>query len=220
MTPLRVLDLFSGAGGAAWGYALAGFVVVGLDVLPQPHYPFEFHLGDALDPATWPPGPFDAIHASPVCKLFTKATGPYRRAGRVYPNQIPRTREVLEASGLPWIIENVPGAPIRPDYRLCGCLFGLATDEGYLVRERWFETSWHGFQLRPPCYHDGKGAVSIAGHGVASWSRAKVGPVLLPGRRALMGCPWMNRNEIAEAIPPAYTEYLGEELREELGAAA
>lgn len=212
----RLLDLFCGAGGAGQGYSDAGYEVVGVDVAPQPHYPFEFHQGDALDPAAWPAQRFDAIHASPVCKLYTKATASWRARGRVYPNQIPATRAALERSGLPWIIENVPGAPIRPDYELCGCLFGLAIDAGYLVRERWFETSWHGFNLRASCHHSGIGAISIAGHGVASWSRAKTGAVLLAERRRLMGCEWMNRNELGEAIPPAYTAYIGAELTAEL----
>jgi len=216
----RVLDLFCGQGGAGQGYHLAGFDVVGLDAVDQPRYPFDFCLGDALDPRTWPPGPFDAYHASPVCKGYSKSSASWRAAGRSYPDQIGRTRSALRLTGRPWIIENVPGAPLRPDYKLCGCMFGLAIEAGYLVRERWFETSWHGFELRPPCHHSGVGAISIAGHGVATWSRAKVGALKLAERRRLMGCEWMDRNGLGEAIPPAYTEYLGARLRDQIGLAA
>jgi DNA (cytosine-5)-methyltransferase 1 len=216
----RLLDLFCGQGGAAQGYYLAGFDVVGLDAVAQPRYPFEFHQGDALDLADWPPGRFDAIHASPVCKGYSKSSASWRKAGREYPNQIPATRRALRLAGVPWVIENVPGAPLRPDFQLCGCLFGLAIAEGYLVRERWFETSWRGFDLRAPCYHSGTGAISIAGHGVATWSRATVGPVKLAERRRLMGCEWMDRNGLGEAIPPAYTEYLGARLLEQVEVAA
>jgi len=208
----RILDLFCGQGGAARGYELAGFTPVGVDIVAQPRYPYEFHLADALRPSSWPVGPFDAIHASPVCKLFTKATQIWRQRGYEYPNQIPATRALLEASRVPWVIENVPGAPIRPDYQLCGCLFDLRIDAGYLVRERWFETSWRGFDLRAPCSHHGTGAISVTGHGVASWSRARVGRVHLAERRRLMGCEWMDRNGLGEAIPPAYTNYVGERL--------
>jgi len=214
MTRPRLLDLFCGQGGAAQGYYLAGFEPVGVDIVAQPRYPFEFHLADALVPSTWPAGPFAAIHASPVCKLHTIATRRWRAAGREYPNQIPPARELLTASGVPWIMENVPGAPLRPDYRLCGCLFDLQIAEGYLVRERWFETSWHGFDLRAPCAHAGRGVgpISISGHGIDGYSRRVVGAIPLARRRALMGCEWMDRNGLGEAIPPAYTRYLGERL--------
>jgi|SRR5215471_4613241 len=212
MTRPRLLDLFCGQGGAAQGYFLAGFEPVGVDIEPQPRYPFEFHQADALVPSTWPAGPFDAIHASPVCKLHTIATRRWRSAGRDYPNQIPPTRTLLRLLGLPWVIENVPRAPLRPDFRLCGCMFGLAVAEGYLVRERWFETSWRGFDLRSPCSHVGAGPISITGHGVDGYSRRKVGAVPIAARRALMGCAWMDRNGLAEAIPPAYTAYVGERL--------
>jgi len=207
-----LLDLFCGQGGAAHGYYLAGFQPVGVDIVAQPKYPYEFHLADALRPSTWPVRAWAAIHASPVCKLYSIGTAAQRSAGRQYPNQIPPTRELLESAGLPYVIENVPGAPIRPDFKLCGCMFGLSISEGYLVRERWFETSWRGFDLRPPCSHIGVGPISISGHGVDRYSRDIVGPVKLARRRILMHCEWMDRNGLGEAIPPPYTEYIGERL--------
>ena len=117
----RLLDLFSGAGGAAVGYHRAGFDVVGVDIEPQPHYPFEFHQADAM---TFPSSGFDAIHASPPCQAFSIAAKYKGTAGR-HKDLLTPTRTRLQAAGLPWVIENVPGAPMRADYLLCGCMFGL-----------------------------------------------------------------------------------------------
>lgn len=118
----------------------------------------------------------------------------------------------IQADALkPWIIENVPGAPMRPDFKLCGCQFGLK-----LRRERWFETSWVGFDLRPACHHPFP-VVSVVGHGTPSWVREQLGynPTIHDYREA-MGINWMNRNELSQAIPPAYTEYIGRILKSEL----
>jgi DNA (cytosine-5)-methyltransferase 1 len=208
----RLLDLFCGAGGAAMGYHRAGFDVIGVDIKPQPHYPFEFHeldalrlLRDVVQGADWHYrhwGPFDAIHASPPCQAFTQAQ---RIHGRVHPDLLTPTRPLLEASGLPWVIENVPGAPMRPDVVLCGSMFG----EPRLKRHRWFECSPSGpvwpFALLPSCTHDDNRIVSVFGHGghiyhgVAEW-------------REVMGIDWMTRDELAQAIPPAYTQWLGAQL--------
>ena len=166
MTRPRILDLFCGAGGAAMGYHRAGFDVVGVDIKPQPRYPFEFVQADAM---TYPLDGFDAIHASPVCKRHSAATPTWARKN--HPNQIPPTRERLIRTGLPWVIENVPGAPLRPDLKLCGCMFGL----NELERERWFETNWATPELRSPCYHRRRpslwpGTVSHLGR---AWPTAK-----------------------------------------------
>ena len=104
----RLLDLFCGAGGAAMGYYRAGFDVVGVDIKPQPRYPFEFHQGDAL---AYPTDRFDAIHASPPCQAYSQGTLSQRARGDVYPDLVAPTRQTLNCSGLPWVIENVPGAP-------------------------------------------------------------------------------------------------------------
>ncbi len=222
MTP-RLLDLFCGAGGAAVGYHRAGFEVVGVDIKPQPNYPFEFIQEDALTAMSdWVAGDthlelgeFDAIHASPPCQAYTQAALSQRNNGKVYPDLIAPTRELLQHTGLPWVIENVPGAPMRCDIRICGCQVGLE-----LRRVRWFETSWHSFEFAHPCHHTGP-VVSVVGHGTPSWVREQLGynPTIAQ-YRAAMGIDWMNRNELSEAIPPAYTELIGSQLMAQLKATA
>jgi DNA (cytosine-5)-methyltransferase 1 len=217
----RLLDLFCGAGGAGMGYHRAGFEVVGIDIAPQPHYPFAFEQADALAYMAWfcggNPSPnrdccgghmhFDAIHASPPCQAYTQATLSQRNAGKVYPDLLGPTRDLLNETRLPWVIENVPGAPMRADLRICGCQVGLK-----LRRVRWFETSWHAFDLAHPCHHAGP-VVSVVGHGTPSWVREQFGfnPTIKDYREA-MGIDWMNRNELSEAIPPAYTAVVGAHL--------
>ena len=214
----RLLDLFCGAGGAAMGYSRAGFEVVGVDIEPQPHYPFEFWQGDALEflTAEFPDGcmgRFDAIHASPPCQAYTQAALSQRNAGKVYPDLIAPTRELLEQTGLPWVIENVPGAPMRPDIKLCGCQVGLE-----LRRERWFETSWHGHVMLSPHHHP-HAVPSVVGHGTPTWVREQLGyNPTIADYRASMGIDWMNRDELSEAIPPAYTELIGHQLMQHIRA--
>lgn len=208
MKPPRLLDLFCGAGGAAVGYHRAGFQIVGVDNQPQPHYPFEFIQADAM---TFPLDGFDAIHASPPCQAYSQSAQSFRNAGKEYPDLLPPTRERLLAQTAPWVIENVPDAPMRPDFKLCGCHFGLD-----LRRMRWFETSWRGFDMQPPCNHPYP-VPSVVGTGTPSWVRQKLGyNPTIHDYRAVMGITWMNRNELSQAIPPAYTEYVGTNLMEYL----
>jgi len=127
---MRLLDLFCGAGGAAMGYHRAGFEVVGVDITPQPHYPFEFHQGDAM---TFPLEGFDVIHASPPCQTYIRG-GTVDKAK--HPDLLPSVRYGFEWEGVPYVIENVPGAPMRPDVILCGSMFGLG-----IRRHRWFESN-------------------------------------------------------------------------------
>ncbi len=203
----RLLDLFCGAGGASMGYYRAGFDVTGVDKEAQPHYPFEFRQGDALLTVqlawAWS---FDAIHASPPCQAFSVATQQTRDQ---HDDLLTPTRELLNCTGLPWVIENVPGAPMRADYRLCGCMFGL----GRLQRQRWFETSWHAFDLRPPCHHP-EPAITITTKGQPN----RTGYAAEAAEA--MGIDWMNMRERGLAIPPAYTEYIGGQLIEHLAVAA
>lgn len=227
MTRPRLLDLFCGAGGCSVGYHRAGFDVVGVDMEPMPRYPFEFRQADALDVLAGVnldlrPDQFDAIHASPPCQAYSVATATLRATGTEYPNLLAPTRALLERTGLPWVIENVPGAPMRADYRLCGCMFDLPL----LRRERWFETSWRGFSLRSPCHHDGP-ALSVTGNGVGGGNgqrgrlTAHLGhaPTIHDSRTA-MGIDWMTITELSQAIPPAYTEYIGAQLIEQMEVAA
>lgn len=207
----RLLDLFCGAGGAAMGYHRAGFEVVGVDNRPQPRYPFEFHQADAM---MYPLEGFDAIHASPPCQDNMRSRFPGQQDhGTAW--MLPATRDRLSATSIPWIIENVPGAPMRADYKLCGCMFELPR----LKRERWFETSWRGFDLRPPCLHL-EMSITVAGHDLPSWQRQEIKDIPRSERNALkraaMGIDWMNRDELGLAIPPAYTEYIGAQLIQEL----
>jgi DNA (cytosine-5)-methyltransferase 1 len=204
------------------GYARAGFEVVGVDIEPQPHYPFEFHQADAM---AYPLDGFDAIHASPPCQDHTRGgSHPVHGTGWM----LAATRERLKAQPAPWIIENVPGSPMRADYRLCGCMFGLAipvTGRRFsrvrLERVRWFETSWQGFEFRPPCYHDGP-AISVTGHGTTTYARDKLGrnPTIAEYRALMGGIGWMNRDELSQAIPPQYTEHIGRQLMDVLRVAA
>lgn len=202
MTRPRLLDLFCCAGGAGTGYHRAGFDVTGVDISPQPHYPFTFVQGDALAYLAEHGPSFDAIHASPPCQDHSVLTSVSGTHGTGW--LLGATRTALIASGRPWIIENVPGAAMRNDYALCGCMFALPG----LYRERWFETSWAGFALRSPCSHDGP-TITVTGS-TGSSSRTSKGTVA-DWRRA-MGIDWMTARELAQAIPPAYTEYLGGEL--------
>jgi DNA (cytosine-5)-methyltransferase 1 len=190
----RLLDLFCGAGGAAMGYHRAGFDVTGVDINPQPRYPFTFHQADA---AEYPLDGFDAIHGSPPCEDHSVTRNFHLPNGTAW--LLPHTRKRFQSSGLPWVIENTPGAPMRVDYELCGCMFGLPR----LIRRRWFETSWHGFELRAPCWHPYE-AVTVLDGGHGTGSR--------PEQESAMGIDWMTRRELAKAIPPAYTEHLGREL--------
>jgi len=209
----RLLDLFCGAGGCSVGYASAGFDVVGVDINPQPRYPFEFHQADAI---TWPLDGFDAIHASPPCQDHSVLSAMHPDHGTGW--LLAATRERLQASELPWVIENVPGAPMRADYRLCGCMFGLPR----LRRERWFETSWHGFALNLGHNHSDGSAVTVAGHGAqGSYEYDADGNAPTQAdRRAAMGIDWMNRDELAQAIPPAFTEHIGAQLLAHIGERA
>jgi DNA (cytosine-5)-methyltransferase 1 len=212
MTRPKLLDLYCCGGGAGYGYHLAGFEVVGVDRDPQKNYPFKFIQADALDLLADRDflAQFDAIHTSPPCQFKALATLSQRLAGAEYPDLIGPTRALLQANfDGPWVIENVPDAPLRPDIRLCGCMFGLELPGvGYLKRERWFETSWRAFGLEMPHQHRGR-AISIAGHGTPSWMRASTGHIGVAEWRQVMGIGWTTRQELTEALPPVYTEYVG-----------
>jgi DNA (cytosine-5)-methyltransferase 1 len=199
------LDLFCGAGGAAMGYHRAGFDVVGVDIEPQPHYPFEFHQGDALvtlqayidTGVTWAA----AIHASPPCKAHTKTGWSYHFDYHSdHADLLTPTRQLLENAGVPWVIENVPGAPMRVDLMLCGSQFGLG-----VRRHRWFEFSHPPFELMAPCVHPRHVVTPLGNPNAARGSRREWADA--------MGIDWMtSAAELSQAIPPAYTEYIGRRL--------
>lgn len=201
------------------GYHRAGFDVTGVDIAPQPRYPFEFRQADAM---LYPLEGFDVVHASPPCHDHSRLAAVTGKDGSGW--LLAETRRLLERTDLPWIIENVPGAEMRADYRLCGCMFDTRViwpGKGVvqLRRERWFETSWRGFDLMPGHRHDVL-SVPVFGNGVAG-NRTKLrGKGAAKAARDVMGIDWMTRGELDQAIPPAFTEYIGRQLLEALGAAA
>ncbi|MFJ2906268.1 SAM-dependent methyltransferase [Streptomyces sp. NPDC087212] len=210
-TPIRrvgprplLLDLFCCQGGAARGYADAGFDVVGVDLAPQPRYPYRFVQADAVAFVREHGAGFDFIHASPPCQHDSDCQ---RIQGNSHPDLIAPTRAALEASGRPWVIENVRGAlpKLREPVLLCGPMLGVET-----YRHRYFETGG-GITLPQP------------EHPAHTVPQAKMGRPVPPGwygqfvgnfsgvalARRVLGVEWMNRDGIRECIPPAYTEHIG-----------
>lgn len=205
---LRALDLFCCAGGAGMGLSKAGFEVVGVDIRPQPRYPFEFHQADAL---TFPTAGFDFIWASPPCQAHTSMKTMHN--AKQHLDLIPETREKLKHSGLPYIIENVVGAPLIEPYMLCGTMFGLGVDDADLQRHRIFETSFPILML-PECNHARPRTIGIYGKGARD-SRHRLDRTIPEFNahqgRAAMGIDWMTLKELSQAIPPAYSEFLARE---------
>jgi DNA (cytosine-5)-methyltransferase 1 len=215
---VRLLDLFCGAGGAAVGYHRAGFdTIVGVDIKPQPRYPFQFVQADALEFCKSFGAGFDVIHASPPCQHYSVSiVNRYASKRQDYPDLLPSTRMVLERCGRRYVIENVVGAPIRPDLVLCGSQFSLK-----VARHRLFELNWPGFLLTPPCAH-AEDIVGCYGTGTSSWIRRKrIAKGLKPHhakaeQQAAMGLFHTSAEELCQAIPPAYTEFIGKQLLEQL----
>lgn len=207
-----LLDLFCCAGGCAVGYHRAGFEVVGVDIEPQPKFPFEFVQADAM---TFPLDGFDAIHASPPCQRYSRINRGMGTADQ-YPDLIAPVRERLERSGVPWVIENVEGAPLRWPVVLCGTMFGLRTTGGlWLRRHRLFETSFA--MLVRPCRHPRSPSIGVYGNGTNFHHRRRLGRNITTNeQREAMGINWMARAELTQAIPPAYTEYIGRHLIKQL----
>lgn len=204
-----LLDLFCGAGGAAMGYHRAGFEVVGIDKKEQPRYPFHYIIGNALDQFikydVWEE--CAAIHASPPCQRYT-ALGTREDLSH-YPDLVAATRAILEKTGKPWVIENVVGAPLRADLTLCAAAFGLRA-----YRHRIFESN---VPLVQPPHPRHTIRVNRRGENRREhWARGgfitvtgDVGNYVGPDA---MGIDWMTGNELSQAIPPAYTEYIGKQL--------
>ena len=209
------------------GYARAGFEVVGVDINPQPHYPFAFQRLDVMEVLRCPHAPFnfgivsrdfDVIHASPPCQAYTSMRHFGRGAGEGAPDLVDATREGLEATGLPWIMENVKGSPLRNPLTLCGSSFGLD-----VRRHRLFESS--ELLFGEPCRHaDRPRPIAVYGDhpqspGERGTYRVNRARTLAEGQAA-MGIDWMPWKSLTQAIPPAYTEHLGRQLIRAIEAAA
>ncbi|MEV4457341.1 DNA cytosine methyltransferase [Microbispora sp. NPDC049633] len=215
---LRVLDTYCCQGGATRGYQLAGFHVTGVDIAPQPRYcGSEFYQDDAITflrrHRAWIRATFTLVHASPPCQAHTLAQ---RIRGRDHPDLIAPTRDALEEIGLPYVIENVPGAPLRDPVLLCGAMpaMGLRT-----YRHRLFETGG-GLTLAQPEHPEHVAPLAKMGrparphefrHYVGNFSGVQ-------DARADMGMPWVNRDGLREAIPPVYTLHIGRALLATLAA--
>jgi DNA (cytosine-5)-methyltransferase 1 len=197
------------------GLRRAGFEVVGVDIRPQPHYPFKFVQADALE---FEIGGFEFIWASPPCQAHSSVS----RSKKKYACHIDATRRKLQKSGKPYVIENVVGAPLVNPIMLCGAMFNLG-----VIRHRLFETNWG---LKQPAHVKHKGSlltgeyVTVTGNGgVPSWTykkRERLGlPRFFPGEMSLerwqkaMGIDWLPRKELTQAIPPAYSEYIARQFK-------
>lgn len=229
----KLLDLFCCAGGAAMGYHQAGFEIVGVDIRPQPRYPFRFIQADALEYLrllieAGEISRFDAIHASPPCQAHTAMKTMHN--ARAHDDLVPATRDLLKASGLPWIMENVVGAPMIAPVMLCGTMFGLGVEDADLQRHRLFECSLPP-ALVPQCQHGQRDTIGVYGGHARNRRRARTIGVYGEGARdsrrkfdkgvpdftvdqarEAMGIDWMTLAELCQAIPPAYTKFLGEHL--------
>ena len=204
---MRLLDLFCGAGGAARGYQRAGFYVVGVDHKPQPRYVGdEFVQGDALEYVIEHGAEYDVIHASPPCQRYSQATPVDCK--EKHPDLIGVVQEALRIIGKPYIIENVSGARylLPRALMLCGTMFGLN-----IWRHRYFET-WPLFLMSPASCNHNSIPVLITGTTRRKGYPRKDPPVAL--RREAMETPWMTISNMDEAIPPAYTEFIGRRIVE------
>lgn len=216
---MRLLDLFCGAGGAAKGYADAGFTdIVGVDLDPQPNYPYKFIQMDAFSFLNeYDISAFDLVHASPPCQKYSFGASIYRLRGYEYDDFLEGTIDVLDALNVDYVVENVPHSPMESTLKLCGCMFDLN-----VIRLRLFKTT---FDVHQPEHKEHKPPImrpsrrnpdklikvsqycSVAGHGghgnshkLSDWQEA-------------MGIDWMTRTELTQAIPPAYTAYIGSYYR-------
>lgn len=236
----RLLDLYSCAGGAGEGYRRAGFTVYSVDLYPQPHNPFPFYQGDVIAVLTslilgegiqFSNGEtlfledFHTIHASPPCQAYSAAKSKNPKPRTDHPDLVDPTRDLLKATGKPWIIENVVGAPLIDPIRLCGTQFNLVADDVdgvplRLLRHRLFESSQ---EIHAPEHLSHKHfpglTASVFGSGGTYTPEFRDNPKRGGGYvphieviKELMGIDWMNRYELSQSIPPAFTEYLGRQL--------
>lgn len=201
---MKLLDLYCKAGGAGMGYHRAGYEVTGVDIAPQKNYPFEFIQSDALEYLRDHWQEYDVIHASPPCqKNSTMTKGLWKDRIESHPELIAPTRNMLVQTGKPYIIENVPGAPLFSPTVLCGSMFSFLK----VRRHRLFETSFS--VIAPTCNHAAQShVVAVYGHSGGSSKRDGLKFDGVKEWKEAIGIDWMTGAELAEAIPPAYTEYI------------
>jgi DNA (cytosine-5)-methyltransferase 1 len=217
MSRPRLLDLFCGQGGAAMGYRRAGFDVVGVDIEPQPRYPFEFHQADALAFVAAHGHEFDAIHASPPCQAYSVTRSLSKRD---HPELVEPTRAALFATVRPYVIENVPGAPLIHPLVLCGTEFGLRSPSGHWVRRhRLFESNVFLYGAGH-CHCAGKLTAYTTGHPPAETTLWKGWQMGRRDSAVAFDIDWMSGDGLVQAIPPAYTEFVGEQLLAHLNESA
>ena len=202
------------------GYHRAGFDVVGVDIKPQPRYcGDEFYQSDALGflHSGFDMVQFDAVHASPPCQRFSQMSKCRPGLADEYPDLVAPVRELLKATGLPWVIENVVGAPLETPVQICGTGLGMKVQ-----RHRWFESNIALWGV--PCQHRENSWDPRYGH--ATGRKRRRVPVIGEWRvkkhlqDEAMGIDWMTLPELSEAIPPAYTEFVGAQLLAVIGATA
>lgn len=209
MSKPRALDLFCGAGGASMGLHRAGFDVTGVDIEPQPRYPFPFIQADALE---FPLEGCDFIWASPPCQAFVSLRWMYN--AKQHEDLVEPIRERLIDSGAPYVIENVVGARLRRYITLCGSMFNLGSSErgAWLRRHRIFEASFEWPCLLPPCRHSTAPVIGVyGGHGRDRRRTHNTQDFSTAARREAMGIDWMTSVELSQAIPPAYSEFIGKQ---------
>lgn len=216
----KLLDLFCGAGGCSVGYHRAGFDVTGVDIEPHKDYPYELIVADAMEllqDRAFLAG-FDVIHASPPCQYYSVAASANPGSRDNHPDLVPSVRDALIRARQPYVIENVPGAPLIGPVLICGWAMGYK----HLPRHRLFESNM--LIMSPGCACPFGDSVSVFGH--SGEDRRKIhGGVRkhmpIAEVRVLMGCEWMTKREdVSEAIPPGYTEYIGSQILDHLEAAA
>ncbi len=227
---IRALDLFCKAGGASGGLVDAGFDVTGVDIEPQPNYPYRFMRADAVSLVPEFLRLFDFIWASPPCQRYSAMTKRWGHRNKKHPDLVGPVREMLKSSGVPYVIENVMGSPLENAVMLCGSMFGLQTKQGsQLRRHRLFEASFPIKQLK--CQHNDGSAIGVYGGGQHPQRRipATIGVYGHAGgsskrdnldmacfttqaRRDAMGIQWMSGKELSQAVPPAYAHYIATEF--------